>query len=143
MMLEIRDVRKSFSGLTVLDGIDLDVEKGDVVAILGPSGSGKTTFLRCLNYLERADGVLQVQGFFSEAGITGARDALVFALLEKQGEIRVRDSIPEGWVSDPYDPWYTKGVRMNRSEQERFDVLFPAHPLSELRKFVKEIIVDN
>ena len=56
MMLEIRDVRKSFSGLTVLDGIDLDVEKGDVVAILGPSGSGKTTFLRCLNYLERADG---------------------------------------------------------------------------------------
>ena len=55
MMLEIRDVRKSFEGQTVLDGIDLDVEKGDVVAILGPSGSGKTTFLRCLNFLERAD----------------------------------------------------------------------------------------
>ena len=55
MMLEIRDVKKSFSGLTVLDGIDLDVEKGDVTAILGPSGSGKTTFLRCLNFLERAD----------------------------------------------------------------------------------------
>ena len=55
MMLEIRNVRKSFEGQTVLDGIDLDVEKGDVVAILGPSGSGKTTFLRCLNFLERAD----------------------------------------------------------------------------------------
>ena len=55
MMLEIRDVRKSFDGLTVLDGISLDVEKGDVVAILGPSGSGKTTFLRCLNFLEKAD----------------------------------------------------------------------------------------
>ena len=55
MMLEIRDVRKSFDGLTVLDGIDLDVNKGDVTAILGPSGSGKTTFLRCLNFLERAD----------------------------------------------------------------------------------------
>ena len=55
MMLEIRDVRKSFAGQTVLDGISLDVEKGDVVAILGPSGSGKTTFLRCLNYLETAD----------------------------------------------------------------------------------------
>ena len=55
MMLKIRDVRKQFSGLTVLDGIDLDVEKGDVTAILGPSGSGKTTFLRCLNFLERAD----------------------------------------------------------------------------------------
>ena len=56
MMLEIRDVRKQFGGLTVLHGIDLDVEKGDVTAILGPSGSGKTTFLRCLNFLERADG---------------------------------------------------------------------------------------
>ena len=55
MMLEIRDVKKSFDGQTVLDGISLDVNKGDVVAILGPSGSGKTTFLRCLNYLETAD----------------------------------------------------------------------------------------
>ena len=55
MMLEIRDVKKSFDGQRVLDGISLDVEKGDVVAILGPSGSGKTTFLRCLNYLETAD----------------------------------------------------------------------------------------
>ena len=56
MMLEIRNVKKSFGGQTVLDGISLDVEKGDVVAILGPSGSGKTTFLRCLNFLEKADG---------------------------------------------------------------------------------------
>ena len=55
MMLEIRDVKKSFEGPEVLDGISLDVEKGDVVAVLGPSGSGKTTFLRCLNFLERAD----------------------------------------------------------------------------------------
>ena len=56
MMLEIRDVRKQFDGLKVLDGISFDVEKSDVVAILGPSGSGKTTLLRCLNFLEKADG---------------------------------------------------------------------------------------
>ena len=55
MMLDIRGVRKSFDGHVVLDGIDLDVNRGDVTAILGPSGSGKTTFLRCLNFLERAD----------------------------------------------------------------------------------------
>ena len=55
MMLEIKNVHKHFNGLDVLKGIDLNVEKGDVVAILGPSGSGKTTFLRCLNFLERAD----------------------------------------------------------------------------------------
>ena len=55
MMLALRDVKKAFDGHTVLDGISLNVEKGDVTAILGPSGSGKTTFLRCLNFLERAD----------------------------------------------------------------------------------------
>ena len=55
MMLSAKNVQKRFDGQEVLRGIDLDVEKGDVVAILGPSGSGKTTFLRCLNFLERAD----------------------------------------------------------------------------------------
>ena len=47
--------RKVASELPVLRGVDLTVEKGDVVAILGPSGSGKTTLLRCLNFLETAD----------------------------------------------------------------------------------------
>ena len=56
MMLEAKNVRKNFGATEVLRGIDLQVEKGDVVAILGPSGSGKNTFLRCLNFLERADG---------------------------------------------------------------------------------------
>ena len=56
MMLDIKDVKKSFADREILRGINLQVEKGDVVAILGPSGAGKTTFLRCLNFLERADG---------------------------------------------------------------------------------------
>ena len=47
--------RKATHELQVLRGVDLTVEKGDVVAILGPSGSGKTTLLRCLNFLETAD----------------------------------------------------------------------------------------
>ena len=55
MMLNIRDLKKSFGETEVLKGIDLNVDKGDVVAILGPSGSGKTTLLRCINFLERAD----------------------------------------------------------------------------------------
>ena len=54
-MLDVRDIKKSFAGVPVLDGISFDVEKGDVIAILGQSGSGKTTLLRCLNFLERAD----------------------------------------------------------------------------------------
>ena len=55
-MLEVTQIRKSFGDLEVLKQVDLQVNKGDVVAILGPSGSGKTTLLRCLNFLENADG---------------------------------------------------------------------------------------
>lgn len=54
-MLTIQNIQKSFGGLPVLKGVDLTVDKGDVVAILGPSGSGKTTLLRCINFLEQAD----------------------------------------------------------------------------------------
>ena len=55
-MLSVRNIQKSFGPTEVLKGIDLTVEQGDVVAILGPSGSGKTTMLRCMNFLETADG---------------------------------------------------------------------------------------
>ncbi len=54
-LLEIKNLHKSFGSNMVLKGINLDIEKGDVVSILGPSGSGKTTFLRCINFLEKPD----------------------------------------------------------------------------------------
>ena len=54
-MIEVKGIEKRFGDLEVLKGLDLNIEKGDVVAILGPSGSGKTTLLRCLNFLEKAD----------------------------------------------------------------------------------------
>ena len=56
MLLQVKNVEKSFAGNQVLKDVNLSVNKGDVVVILGPSGSGKTTFLRCLNFLEQADG---------------------------------------------------------------------------------------
>ncbi|MFD1538507.1 amino acid ABC transporter ATP-binding protein [Nonomuraea guangzhouensis] len=55
-MVHARAVRKSFGQLEVLKGIDLTVERGEVVVILGPSGSGKSTFLRCVNHLETIEG---------------------------------------------------------------------------------------
>ncbi|MDE3814607.1 amino acid ABC transporter ATP-binding protein [Sinorhizobium meliloti] len=54
-MIEIENVRKSFSSLEVLKGIDLTVEKGEVVTIIGGSGSGKSTLLTCINGLEPID----------------------------------------------------------------------------------------
>mgnify|MGYP002625099002 CR=1 FL=1 len=55
-MLRVKNVSKAFKDNQVLKKVDLEVEKGDVVVILGPSGSGKTTFLRCIDFLEKADG---------------------------------------------------------------------------------------
>lgn len=51
-LLEIKNLHKSFDNLQVLNGIDLIVNKGDVISIIGSSGSGKSTFIRCLNLLE-------------------------------------------------------------------------------------------
>ena len=51
-MIHAQDVHKRFGALEVLKGVSLDIDKGEVVAVIGPSGSGKSTFLRCLNHLE-------------------------------------------------------------------------------------------
>jgi polar amino acid transport system ATP-binding protein len=55
LALEIRKLRKRFGDLTVLDGIDLGLARGQVLCVIGPSGSGKSTLLRCVNFLERPD----------------------------------------------------------------------------------------
>lgn len=55
MKIQAKDIRKSFGSLDVLKGLSLEVEQGEVVAMIGSSGSGKSTFLRCLNKLETID----------------------------------------------------------------------------------------
>ena len=54
--LEVKNLKKSFGELCVLDGVSFTVDKGETVAVIGPSGSGKSTMLRCLIDLEKADG---------------------------------------------------------------------------------------
>jgi len=62
-ILEIKNITKSFGKTEVLKGIDLSMEKGEVISIIGSSGSGKTTFLRCINFLEQADtGIINLDG---------------------------------------------------------------------------------
>ena len=63
VVVSIRGLGKSFGANRVLTGIDLDVHRGEVVAIIGPSGSGKTTLLRCVNALETyEEGSLRLDG---------------------------------------------------------------------------------
>lgn len=61
-ILEIKNLRKRFGDIEVLRGIDLTLKKGEVLSIIGSSGGGKTTLLRCLNFLERANGEIIVNG---------------------------------------------------------------------------------
>ena len=55
-MISVKNLSKQFGSLKVLNGISVDINKGDVVCVIGPSGSGKSTFLRCLNLLEKPTG---------------------------------------------------------------------------------------
>jgi polar amino acid transport system ATP-binding protein len=63
VVVTARNVRKSFGPLAVLNGVTLEVRKGQVLCIMGPSGSGKSTFLRCINHLEKINaGEIVVNG---------------------------------------------------------------------------------
>ena len=69
-LVRIRGLGKSFGPTRVLEGVDLDVGRGEAVVVIGPSGSGKTTLLRCINVLETYDeGSIQVDGV--EVGYDG------------------------------------------------------------------------
>lgn len=68
-MLAIRNLNKSFGSLHVLKDINLDLNKGEVMAIIGPSGTGKSTLLRCINYLEAPQsGTITIKDFHTDYG---------------------------------------------------------------------------
>ena len=66
-MIKLKNIIKSFGNLEVLKGINLDIDKGEVISIIGPSGTGKSTLLRCINCLEIADeGEIQMDEFSAD-----------------------------------------------------------------------------
>nr|WP_207751491.1 amino acid ABC transporter ATP-binding protein [Gemmiger formicilis] len=74
-VIVVKGLKKSYDGLQVLKGVDLTINKGDVVVLVGPSGCGKSTFLRCLNRLEEPDeGTVLLDGQeVTEKGIDAMR----------------------------------------------------------------------
>ena len=63
ILLQVNNLHKHFGKLDVLKGVNMDIHKGDVIAVIGPSGCGKSTFLRCLNFLEMPSaGEIQFEG---------------------------------------------------------------------------------
>ena len=104
MLLSVENLRKTFSGTAVLHGIDLEVEKGDMVAIIGPSGSGKTTLLRCLNFLEKADG----------GRMTFAGETFDLAKISRKNVLSIRKRT--GFVFQNYNLFLNKTALENITE---------------------------
>ncbi|MBQ1351416.1 MAG: amino acid ABC transporter ATP-binding protein [Oscillospiraceae bacterium] len=82
-MIKVENLEKSFGSLQALRGIDLEIQKGDVLVIIGPSGSGKSTFLRCLNLLEMPTGG---KIFFEGSDITAPK-ANINSYRQKMGMV--------------------------------------------------------
>ena len=83
-MISVSDLKKSFGELVVLDGISVNIEKGEKVVVIGPSGSGKSTFLRCLNLLEQPTaGTVEFEG----KDITQAKGKELNAVRMKMGMV--------------------------------------------------------
>ncbi|MEH6938719.1 amino acid ABC transporter ATP-binding protein [Bacillus sp. JJ664] len=106
-MITLENVSKSFGKNQVLKGIDLTVNKGEVVAILGPSGSGKTTLLRCINHLEKPNkGKITIDNFqvdFSRASKTEIlalrqKTAMVFQQFNLFKNKTVVENVMEGLI---------------------------------------------
>ncbi|MGN0678107.1 MAG: amino acid ABC transporter ATP-binding protein, partial [Oscillospiraceae bacterium] len=83
-MISVNNLKKSFHENVVLDGISLDIEKGEKVVVIGPSGSGKSTFLRCLNLLEQPD---EGEIIFEGKEITHAKGKELNAVRMKMGMV--------------------------------------------------------
>ena len=102
-----------------------------------------------LNFnFEIGDTVYFISGSFDEAGMTGERDSIGILLLEKAKEqsgqeADLTDIMENEWFCDPYDPEYTKGFLMNRSEIPELDSTFPEHPLSITRALIKYVVENN
>ena len=85
-MLEVKDLHCSYGTTQVLKGVDLNVNKGEVISMLGSSGSGKTTLLRCISFLQKADsGTIRFDDF--EKDITQLKHREIRALRMKMGYV--------------------------------------------------------
>ena len=86
------------------------------------------------------DFAINVTGFFEEDGTTGIRDTMVYELCKREGSVGSADDPFAGWSIDPYGCGNKDGLMMNLSEQEQYDGLFPAHPLSMCRELIRTIL---
>ncbi len=121
-IVEFKNVVKRFGANTVLNGIDLSIEKGEVVVVVGPSGSGKSTLLRCINVLETIqDGDIVVNGLSvlgSNATVRELRReaGMVFQQFNLFPQLTALENVMFG-------PVHTRGTRRSQARDEAVALL--------------------
>ena len=131
-MIKLTGLAKAYDGNQVLNGIDLEVKKGDIVVIIGPSGTGKSTLLRCLNLLETPDvGTLAIDDLELDLAHASEQQAIelrkrasfVFQNYALFANKTALDNIAEGLIhrletaeggGQGHRPWYPQGHRPRR-----------------------------
>ncbi|MFT0546898.1 glutamine ABC transporter ATP-binding protein GlnQ [Allopusillimonas ginsengisoli] len=121
-IVEFKNVVKRFGDITVLDGIDLTVDKGEVVVIVGPSGSGKSTLLRCINVLETIEGGdltvngLSVRGKSAEVRELRREAGMVFQQFNLFPQLTALENVMFG-------PLHTRGIGKAKAREEAMALL--------------------
>jgi polar amino acid transport system ATP-binding protein len=130
VMVRAEQIVKRFGPLTVLNGVDLSVKRGQVVVIIGPSGSGKTTLLRCINHLEKIDG----GRIYIEDELIGYREVNGRLVEDKEANIaRIRAQV--GFVFQRFNLFPHKTALENVMEA-------PIHVLHRPHREVREQAMD-
>ncbi|HUH60502.1 MAG TPA: glutamine ABC transporter ATP-binding protein GlnQ [Candidimonas sp.] len=121
-IVEFKNVVKQFGNNTVLDGIDLTINKGEVVVVVGPSGSGKSTLLRCINVLESIQGGdivvngLSVLGSPAQVRELRREAGMVFQQFNLFPQLTALENVMFG-------PMHTRGTKRKKAREEGIALL--------------------
>lgn len=100
--------------------------------------SGMTYIASVTIPFENCSFVIKIQA--AEVGTTGIRDAVILNQMLMSGEVTLGEDRLENWFEDPYNPNFKNGTLMNKSEQEKYDIEFPEHPLSVSRIAITDAV---
>ena len=129
---------KHNGGIIQVDLIELNQIKIVKTIFKIPQDPDGMTYLASLTIpFAKCSYVIKVQA--PELGLTGMRDSFIANKLVQAGEVKVINGEYENWFSDPYEPGFKEGTRMNKAERAEYDFKFPKHPLTLSRQLINQL----